>query len=451
MDISAFLIRNVYFPLMENLKGNKIRKNLRYLKETEKKSRNEILELQRRKLIPLLSHCLAKVPAYAEFKPLLSKVEADPYGVLRQLPVLTKQHFRLNSELYFPEGQSKEGLIPNSTGGSTGEPLKFYMDRRTVEFYEAARWRGLSWWGINIGDPSVMIWGSPHELTKLQNRSYQLKERYLKNRIILPAHQISELELKNYVRLIDSFKPHYFYGYASALYFFAKLLLKHKLLLKGNYKGVVSTAETLYAFQRETIEKAFGCPVINEYGARDGGIISYQCPEGKMHLTAENAVVELLDIDTMKPVGPGESGLVVITDLNNFVMPRLRYQVGDVATWGREECRCGLGLPVLGEIQGREVDIFLAADGKYVHGSLFSSTARNLDGIAQFQIVQRDPQHLHLKIVKTPEFKEKEVEYFIRRIKEVMGNLHVELEYVEKIPASASGKIRYAIRDFPLK
>ena len=108
----------------------------------------------------------------------------------------------------------------------------------------------------------------------------------------------------------------------------------------------MSTSENLYDFQRKTIEQAFDCPVINEYG-RDAGIIAYECPKGRMHISAENMIVEILDIQTNQPVEPGKPGLVVITDLNNFSMPRLDIRLGDVAALSKEGCECGRTLPLL--------------------------------------------------------------------------------------------------------
>ncbi|KNZ68262.1 phenylacetate--CoA ligase [Thermincola ferriacetica] len=451
MDLNGILIRRIYFPLMEIFKGNKIRTYLNYLHETEKMSAEELKRLQAEKLKGLLTHCLTRVPAYKEYEFLLDSVENAPFEVLTKLPVLTKKHFSENSELYFPEGQSKQGLIPNRTGGSTGEPVKFYMDRKTVEYYEAARWRGLSWWDIRPGDPSVMLWGSPIELSQKQRWSYELKERYLKNRIVISAYDLKESELERHVKLIEKFQPVYFYGYASALDLFAQMLLDRGITLQGKFKGVVSTAETLFDFQRERIERAFGCKTINEYGARDGGIIAYQCPEGSMHVTAENAVIELLDMDTLQPVKQGQSGLVAVTDLNNRVMPRLRYLIGDVAVWQKQPCECGRPLPVFTEIKGREDDIFVTTAGTYVHGHYFNHIARNLDGISKFQIIQKDRQRVHLKIVPGNNFNEEEIRFFAQKIREVMGNIELTVQYTDKIPAAASGKVRYAVREFPLR
>lgn len=90
-----------------------------------------------------------------------------------------------------------------------------------------------------------------------------------------------------------------------------------------------------------------------------------------------------------------------MTDLNNFSMPRLRYQLGDVAAIGAQPCTCGLTLPVMEKIQGREDDTFVSLEGSFIHGHFFNHIARNLDGIKQFQIIQHEKSRLSLKIKGT--------------------------------------------------
>ena len=118
----------------------------------------------------------------------------------------------------------------------------------------------------------------------------------------------------------------YFLWLCLTLHLLAQLMINKNIKIKYKLKGIVSTSENLYDFQRKTIEQAFDCPVINEYGARDAGIIAYECPKGRMHISAENMIVEILDIQTNQPFEHGKPGLV-ITDLNNFSMPRLRYKL----------------------------------------------------------------------------------------------------------------------------
>jgi len=450
MDINGVIIKHVIFPAMEAAKGNRIREKLKFLKKTESLNRQELAALQGEKLRSLLLHCIEHVNAYKEYAFLKDEILDNPFRALEKFPVLTKQAFMEKADQFIADGVDTSRLIANRTGGSTGEPVRFYLDRNTVEYYEAARWRGLSWWDINIGDRSVMIWGSPLELNQQEQRSYRLKERYLKNRIMIPAYSLSPESIANYVKITNNYKPKYIYGYASALHIFAQLMINGGYRLNVQLKGVLSTAETLHDYQRQDIEKAFGCPVINEYGARDAGILAYECPLGGMHITAENAVMEIVDIKTGEILPYGNSGLVTVTDLNNYVMPRLRYQVGDIAALSEDSCPCGISLPLLQSLSGREDDTFITKDGTFVHGHYFNHIARNLSGISRFQVIQHDRDNLTLKVVPSTQFNENEMEVFKKGIYDKMGQVNLKIEYVDKISPSPSGKYRYAIREFPL-
>lgn len=452
MDIRAVWIRRALFPMMERWKGNSIRRYLRELQQTELLDRQALHELRMNKLRKLLLHAIEQVPAYAHLKTLKRHIEDDPLGALAQFPVLTKSEFQRNSDRYRAADASDKQLIANRTGGSTGQPVAFYMDRYTVEHYEAARWRGLSWHDIHIGDASLMIWGSPIELSRLNDAKFHWKELLLKNRKIVPAFQLHEHRADQYIDLLNRFKPKYLYGYATSLYLFATIVRKGTKPLRHKLTGIVSTAEVLRDEHRRELEQVFQCPVINEYGARDGGIIAYQCPQGGMHLSAENLWLEAVDPVTGQPVPPGQRGALLVTDLNNYVMPRLRYQIGDIGVLSDDVCRCGRTLPLLSDIGGREDEVFLAKDGSLVHGQFITHMIREMDGILQYQAIQHDRDSLTLKLVLQPErIREQELDELVRKLKNRMGDIRVNVEKVAEIPPAASGKMRIHIREFPLR
>lgn len=456
MSMHGWMIRNIQWPIMEKRKGNQIRAFIGEMDSAGRLPAQELEQIKRNRLTKLLHHAVRSVPAYQRYQALLEQQiqqpDWDPVRFLQEIPVLTKKDFNQNPDLYLTNGINKASLIANRTGGSTGEPTRFYLDRYAVEHYEAARWTGLSWHGIRIGDPSIMVWGSPIELNQQQSRHYALKERLLKNRKVIPAYDLQENKLEDYVKMLKRFRPVYLYGYASALALFARLLEKNKLSPRlHRLKAVVSTAESLLPDQREVIERVFQCPAINEYGARDGGMIAYQCPHQQMHLFEDNCLVEIVHLKTKHPVQAGEHGLILVTDLHNYSMPRLRYQLNDVVTLSPKPCPCGLSYSVLERIEGREDDVFVKPNGEYVHGHFFNHIARNLTGIETFQIVQHSPETFTLQLVKQPEQYAKQTEaQFVEKIRQSFGDVYINVQYQDQIPPTPSGKIRYAIREFPL-
>jgi len=450
MDLVKWGIEQVLYPVMERRKGNRIRPYLKELQASECLSASEIEALRLKKLSRLLHACADKVPAYSFLRQEAVGIDADPVSVLRGVAILTKSDYMKNPDSYLAEGTDPATLIRNKSGGSTSEPVSFYMDRCTVEHFEAARWRGLSWYGISPGSRCVMIWGNPLEMNQQQFRKYRMKERWLKNRIAFPAYSLKPEAMSGYLAVINSFGPEYFYGYSSALHTFATLMQEQKLQLSFRPKVVVSTSETLHDYQRDRIAEVFGCPVVNEYGARDGGMIAYQCPMGGMHLCAENLWLELVDEKTGEPVAEGQSGIVLLTDLNNLSQPRLRYRVGDRAVRSDARCGCGRELPLLGAVDGREDDMFLRVDGQYVHGHAFNHVARAMGVLEKFQIVQEAPERAVLKIIPKPAATRTEVEAFVQGIESLLPGTAIRVEEVTEIPPTASGKYRYAIRRFPL-
>lgn len=450
MDLQKHAIERILYPLMEIKSGNKTRRYLKELHRSAKLTSTELEGLQRQRLSKLLLSCVDRVEAYRDYSFLKERISADPEGALRRFPVLTKARFRQDGEAYLNADCQKEALIENRTGGSTGEPIRFYMDRFTVEHYEAARWRGLSWWNITPGSRSVMIWGNSLELEAAGQEAVRRKDRLLKNRVVLSAYDLRPAELPRHMRFLADYKPEYLYGYATALYTLAEMMRREGLSSPCRLKAVVSTSETLFDYQRESIGEVFGCPVVNEYGAKDAGILAYQCRLGGMHIASENAFLEVVDPVTHEPLPRGESGLLVVTDLNNFCMPRLRYALGDRATLSDKSCACGMALPLLEKIDGREDDMFVKVGGGYVHGHAFNHLTRRFHSVAQFRIVQLRPDYAELTVVKTPDAEENEIEAFRVSVAELLPGTEIKLDCADSIERTVSGKERYAVRLCPL-
>ncbi|MBE6032268.1 MAG: phenylacetate--CoA ligase family protein [Clostridiales bacterium] len=450
MNANKILIEKLLFPAMETMKGNHIRDDLRELQSSQGMRPAHMETLQREKLGELLLYCVHQVPAYKDLQHLIPEIQADPFEAIKKFPILRKREFQENSMNWLADGKDPGELIPNKTGGSTGEPVTFYMDRHAVEYYEAARWRGLSWWGITPGSPSIMLWGNPRETGKVQEKKYQLKERFLKNRILFSAHDLDPEKAGDLARAIQKFKPEYLYGYASALYTMAQLLQEKGLRLRCGIKAVVSTAETLQEEWIPVIESSFCAPVVNEYGARDAGIIAYQCPDGGMHISAENVYVEVVDLETGEPVPPGTRGALVVTDLNNFSMPRLRWRLGDLGAIATDRCVCGRALPLLESLDGREDSVLIRTDGAFVHGSTFGIASRDLSTVRQFQVVQKSPEEVVIKLVQVGTEEEKRADQvsFASHTEKKMPGTRVRIEVMDEIPPSASGKFRRVIREF---
>ncbi|MEM7255507.1 MAG: phenylacetate--CoA ligase family protein, partial [Pseudomonadota bacterium] len=228
--------------------------------------------------------------------------------------------------------------------------------------------------------------------------------------------------------------------------------LKHRLnqasLLVVESLGVdvaFVTAERLYDEQRSLIESVFQCRVANGNGGREAGFIAHECPEGSMHVSAEDIVVEICDPDG-NPLPAGESGEIVTTHLATSDFPFVRYRTGDVGVLDSERCRCGRVLPVLKEIQGRTTDFVVARDGTVMHGLALIYVLRDLPGIDTFKIVQESLDHTRVMVVRSNRFESGNEAKIVDGFKQRLGReVRVDVEYSDDIPRERSGKHRYVV------
>ena len=447
MDILKFGIEHALYPYMEKRKGNRIRFFTKQLQESEKLAPQELRALQESKLKELLLHCADNVPAYAGLD--RAAIEADPFTALQSIPPLDKKTFRAVPDSFIAPNAPASSLIANKSGGSTGSPVHFYMDRNQVEQYEAARWRGLGWYGITNGSRSVMVWGSSIELSPEARKAHDREDKWLKNREVLSAYELNEDDGQKYVDYLNSYKPEYLYGYSTALTAFAKAIEKAgKENLRIRLKAIVTTSETLFPWQAEYLGKVFGCPVGNEYGARDAGILAYSCPCGGMHVTAENAILEVLDPKKLQPLPQGSDGILAITDLTNRVQPRLRYMVGDTGTLLAGSCRCGRTLPLMKAPEGLEDALLVAEGGRLVHGNFANQIIRDYPQVSGFQLIQHTPKTATLKLAGDPAVIPADA--IVSLISANLPGVSIQTEFVDTIAPAPSGKIRYSIREFDL-
>ncbi|WP_198245551.1 phenylacetate--CoA ligase family protein [methane-oxidizing endosymbiont of Gigantopelta aegis] len=361
---------------------------------------------------------------------------------LSRLPLTSKTIIRQQTEQL--KADDAVGLARFNTGGSSGEPLVFYIGKKRVSHDVAAKWRATRWWGVDIGDPEIVIWGSPIELGA-QDKVRLIRDKLLRTQL-LPAFEMSEEKVAGFIRQIQQVRPKMLFGYPSALAHIAKQADKNNQKLDDlGIKVAFVTSERLYDYQRDIIEKVFGCPVANGYGGRDAGFIAHQCPQGKMHITAEDILVEIIDKDG-RVLPMGESGEIVVTHLATRDFPFIRYRTGDVGVLSDEVCECGRGLPVLKEIQGRTSDFIVAQDGTVLHGLALIYVLRDLEGIEEFKIIQHSKDKTEVQLVTNEHYLPESEKQIRDTFKARLGQtVKIEIHRVANIEKEKSGKFRYVV------
>ncbi|MDR2787840.1 MAG: AMP-binding protein [Candidatus Accumulibacter sp.] len=444
MGFRTALLAGFLFPLQERLKGHDTVAIRRRLDDSQWWPAERLEQYRTNRLRELLVRAGKHVPY---FRDCFSAMAFDPRSVsstgdLRALPFLTKSIIRREGERMKSEVAGK--LSRFNTGGSSGEPLVFYVGNERISHDVAAKWRATRWWGVDVGDPEIVVWGSPIELSA-QDRLRGARD-WLMRTELLPAFEMSEARLDAFVERIRARRPAMLFGYPSAIGLIAAHAAKRKIALDGlGIKVVFVTSERLYEHQRRSIGEAFGCPVANGYGSRDAGFIAHECPAGKIHLSAEDIIVEIVDAQG-KPPPPGVPGEIAVTHLATADFPFIRYRTGDVAALGTERCACGRTLPVLEDIQGRSTDFVVAADGTVMHGLALIYVLRDMPGIGQFKVVQESLDFTRVMVVAEAGFSAETERGIIAGLRERLGAaVRVEVQPMDRIPAEKSGKFRYVV------
>ncbi|HEY9541506.1 MAG TPA: phenylacetate--CoA ligase family protein [Luteimonas sp.] len=451
MSLYEKTFRHLLYPGYEAVRG---RRTLHYLREHEASQwlpPGQIAELQWRKLTSLVGHCWEQVPYYRQrwqeigFEPGDLKSMED----YARLPVLTKADIRTNFDRL--KARNLQGqLLYKATGGSTGEPLRFGYTRESYERRTAVMWRGYGWTGATLGRRALYLWGGA---VGEQSRATDLKERLYHaafHRRILNSFLMREDNMAAYADAIAAYRPEVVVAYVDPVFRLSKWLLAQGRTIRG--VGVVlGAAEALHDFQRPIIEAAFpGSRAYNTYGCREFMLIA--CEAGDRNgllVNADHLAVEL--VDASRRSDGSETGEIAITDLHNLGMPFIRYVNGDVATRKGPWHSVGPhGLPRLQRIEGRRLDAIRTTDGNVLPGEFFPHMLKDVTGVRRFQVVQDSLDHFTLKIVPGPEFAADQEAYVRREITKVLGNdASLDLQRVDDIPLTASGKFRVTVSRLP--
>lgn len=445
LSLYTRFVAGVLFPLQEFLKKHDTVQVRSRMEAVQWWPRERIDALQLERLRALLIDAGTNVPYYRD---VFARSGFDPSGVkgvadLQALPFLTKADIRAHSDAL--RADDAVGLARFNTGGSSGEPLIFFIGSERVTHDVAAKWRATRWWDVDIGDREIVVWGSPIELGT-QDRVRLLRDALMRTEL-LPAFEMSDARVDGFIARIRARRPRMLFGYPSAISHIALRAETRGVRLDDlGVRVVFCTSERLYDHQRELISRLFGCPVANGYGGRDAGFIAHQCPHGSMHITAEDIVVEIIDGEG-RVLPPGEAGEIVVTHLATRDYPFIRYRTGDIGTLSEEACACGRGLPVLKDIQGRSTDFVVAADGTVLHGLALIYILRDLPQVRAFKIVQESRSLTRVLAVPeagtaTAALTALIVDGFRRRLG---ATVDVEVDWVDAIPAEKSGKFRYVV------
>lgn len=396
---------------------------------------------QLKRLRNLVIHAKTTAPWFAEA---YRDIEPDTLVSSRQIPFLDKDVYRLHGNSCISSLYLGTRLRSSRTSGSTGTPLVHHSSLEDFRERMAFLERQYNWAGVSSRAKKVTLTGNlivPRTQVDPPFYRYNLPGRQL----VMSSYHLREVNAAAYAHALSGYRPEFLEGYPSALDTLADLLER------GGYrpppiKAIMATAETLYAHQRERIERVFGCKVFNYYGSSEGAPMITECQHGGLHMNTDCGVFECLRPDG-SDAGPSEEAELVVTNFGSRAHPLIRYRVRDaVVTSDGAPCPCGSAFPRVAAILGRLDDMVWTRDRGWV-GRLSQAIKVFPGSVREAQLVQEDPDTLRVRLVREASlFDPSQLVAFEEDLRQRLGErIRLLYEYPESIEKGANNKFKFVV------
>jgi len=437
----------LHWRLRSRVRGFDLWEGLALVEESERWPRARLEEMRDRKLVDLVGHMYDGSPHYRALMDERGLRPADIRGAgdLPKLPVMTKAILREHAAALrtrdLPDAQIELGV----TGGTTGVPMRVVRDLEGTTWMRACYWRGFGWGGLRLGMPWVQLFGG--SLGQGARRFNRLKN-WFAGKVFLPAFELGEANVGEYVAAIQRAGARFLVGYASACHQLAVFVEKAGLTL--HLDAVFPTAELMPEQWGERIARVFGAKVLPYYGCGEIQSLGYSCPDadGVYHTCDEHAILEVERPDGSTSL-EGEGGFL-ITDLDNQAMPLIRYRNGDAGVLAPPGCGCGRTLGRIVRLDGRVNDVLITTAGAAISGVIGTHAFRVIGAVDAFQIVQQRPGQAIIKIVRAAGYDASKEEPKLRTIfgKHLGEGAEIDIEYHATLPKTPAGKSRFVINEY---
>ncbi|MFB9107009.1 phenylacetate--CoA ligase family protein [Flavobacterium gyeonganense] len=327
------------------------------------------------------------------------------------LPILNKQNLQKPLEERLSKGYSKKNIYLNKTSGSSGTPFVFAKDKYSHALTWASNIMRFGWFGIDFNHSyQARFYGIPMDFIGYQKERFK---DFLSRRFRFPVFDLSDVVLEKFLQKFRTKKFDYLNGYTSSIVLFAKYLEQKNINLKEicpTLKACFVTSEMLFESDKKLLEKQFGIPIINEYGASELDLIAFENPKGEWQVNSETLFVEILD-ENNKPVPHGTEGKIVITSLYNKANPFIRYEIGDIGILDEKSTP---QKPILKKLIGRTNDVAILPSGKKSPGLTFYYVTKSIiedDGnVKEFIIKQTKIDSFEIEYVSENELNSEQIQ-----------------------------------------
>jgi len=364
---------------------------------------------------------------------------------LPRFPLLDKSFVRANPQLLLTRRAAKRPPKRFHTSGTTGTPIRLYWDFACHQHNIAARAaRSFRWAGVGYREPRAVL-GARVVVDPKRNLPPFWRFNVWEQQLYLSTFHILPQNMPAYVAALNRYRPVTLTGFPSALSFLAQAIAESGLPVHRP-RAIITTSEAVRPEMREIIERVFGAKVYEEYGNVENCVLATTCEHGRMHIHPDFGFVELLRSDGTS-VGPGETGEVVATGFANVNQIFIRYRTGDLAQWSGQPCPCGrTSFPVLEALLGRQEDVIFFPDGRRL--MRFDFLFKELQGVAEGQVVQESLTHLVINIVPSAVYAGSEDDIIRTRLVMRYGvgpEVKIEVRHLEQIPRERNGKFRAVV------
>lgn len=441
-DVLAPVRGHVFEPLRARLRGNRSHRLVRSIDAFLSLPREEMRAQGLARLKALLVHARDTVPFHAYR---MRAAGFDPEGLashadLSGLPSLTRRDVAEHARDLLSTRFDPERLAVFRSGGTTASPVPFRQAQEAIDRKDAAALALRRRMGWLAGDRAAFLWGaahdSPHGAGGRLKEAAHAFDRLLSGALFLPAGDLSDGTMDGHAARLRRFRPAVLQGYPTATDVLARRVVERGLAL--DIPLVVLTAEPTMPAQRERIARALSADVFTFYGAREVGWIAAECvAERRLHVNTAGVHVEA-DSD----------GRLLVTDLENFAMPLLRYVIGDRGALDDRPCPCGDPRPVIDRLEGREADVIPLPSGRRVPGLLLDVRGLQWEtpGILEAQFVQTAPDALDIRWVRAPNFSTGDLEHFAEYVEDVLHHeMHLAFHETDRILPGPNGKVRHVL------
>jgi phenylacetate-CoA ligase len=423
-------------PIADKAMKTSIASSYREIKKLQRYSPAEINKWQYTRMTNLIEHAYNHTRYYKNLfkKHRLIPADIKSFEDLRYIPILTKTDVRKNFDDLISDNIETIPHKKSATGGSTGDPMKYWLDHRSWSMLNAntiINWEKV---GYNYGDPYIALGSTSLFVNKSSSLKHQIYYR-LKNKIGLNGINMSDEVCGDYIAFIRKKKIRFIYGYASSIYLLAKYAIAHNQQL--NIQACFPTSEVLKDQFWETINQAFACEIMDGYGASDSGINAFSNRKCFFEV-GYNCLVRTENADK-NGIGPA-----LITDLFNYAMPFINYKIGDIiqidAARNKDYPYNG---QVINTVLGRTSDIIQLENGRTLTGPGFTILFKDLP-VEHYRIEKNDVNSIKCIIVKLPEYQQQHEDIIRATFYKQMGeNAKFSIDYTDVIPLTKSGKREY--------